>query len=51
MYNKEYLNINGNDYASEAGDYAWQKTDRECEQGYPGFEYKLNTVSSSRGDY
>ena len=51
MYYKEYLNIKGKDYASEAEDYAWKKTVRECEQGYQGFEYKLNTVSSSRGDY
>ena len=51
MYYKEYLDIKGKEYASEAEDYAWKKTVRECEQGYQGFEYKLNTVSSSRGDY
>ena len=51
MYYKEYLSIKGKEYVSEAEDYAWKKTVRECEQGYQGFEYKLNTVSSSRGDY
>ena len=31
--------------------YAYAKTERECEQGMQGIEYKLNTVGSSRGDY
>ena len=51
MYYKEYLDIKGKEYVEEAEDYAWKKTVRECEQGYQGLEYKLNTVSSSRGDY
>ncbi len=51
MYYKEYLNIKGKEYVKEAEDYAWKKTIRDCEQGYQGLEYKLNTVSSSRGDY
>ena len=51
MYYKEYLSIKGNEYTKEAEDYAFRKTVRECEQGYQGIEYKLNTVSSSRGDY
>ena len=51
MYYKEYLDIKGKKYTDEAHDYAWKKTIRECEQGYQGIEYKLNTVSSSRGDY
>lgn len=51
MYYKEYLDIKGNQYKKEAEEYAWKKTIRECEQGYQGVEYKLNTVSSSRGDY
>ena len=51
MYYKEYLDIKGKEYVSEAEDYAFKKTVRECEQGYQGLEYKLNTVSSSRGDY
>ena len=51
MYYKEYLEIKGKEYKEEAERYAWKKTVRECEQGYQGIEYKLNTVSSSRGDY
>lgn len=50
-YYKEYLNIKGDNYKEEADKYALEKTQRECEQGYQGIEYKLNTVSSSRGDY
>ena len=50
-YYEEYLEIKGKEFISEACDYAWKKTIRECEQGYQGVEYKLNTVSSSRGDY
>lgn len=48
---QEYLDIKGSEFVEEAKDYAWKKTLRECEQGYQGIEYKLNTVSSSRGDY
>ena len=51
MYYEEYLDIKGKEYREEAEKYAWEKTVRECEQGYQGIEYKLNTVSSSRGDY
>lgn len=51
MYYQEYLSIKGEKYKDEASEYAWKKTIRECEQGYQGIEYKLNTVSSSRGDY
>ena len=51
MYYQEYLDIKGEKYKDEASTYAWKKTIRECEQGYQGIEYKLNTVSSSRGDY
>ncbi len=51
MYYQEYLDIKGKEYKEEADEYAWKKTIRECEQGYQGLEYKLNTVSSSRGDY
>ena len=50
-YYEEYLDIKGCEYTEEAKNYAWNKTKRECEQGYQGIEYKLNTVSSSRGDY
>ena len=31
--------------------YAWEKVCRDCDQGWQGIEYKLNTVGSSRGDY
>ena len=51
FYYQEYFNIKGKEYEEEAKEYAWKKTVRECEQGYQGIEYKLNTASSSRGDY
>lgn len=51
MYYQEYLDIKGSKFKDEADKYAWKKTIRECEQGYQSIEYKLNTVSSSRGDY
>ncbi len=51
QYYQEYLEIKGKKYQDEARDYAIKKVQRECEQGYQGIEYKLNTVSSSRGDY
>ena len=35
----------------KAEKYAFKKTQRECEQGMQGVEYKLNTVGSARGDY
>lgn len=50
-YYDEYLSIKGGEFIDEADKYAWSKVKRECEQGYQGIEYKLNTVSSSRGDY
>mgnify|MGYP000622842361 CR=1 FL=1 len=50
-YYNEYLDIKGDTFKDEADKYAWDKVKRECEQGYQGIEYKLNTVSSSRGDY
>ncbi|MDO4299137.1 MAG: anaerobic ribonucleoside-triphosphate reductase [Lachnospiraceae bacterium] len=31
--------------------YATEKVRRDCDQGWQGIEYKLNTVGSSRGDY
>lgn len=34
-----------------AHDYAIEKLQRDMEQGYQGWEYKFNTVASSRGDY
>jgi ribonucleoside-triphosphate reductase (formate) len=36
------------DYADQE---AWKDTEDEMKQGYQGWEYKFNTVASSRGDY
>ena len=53
-----YNNFNGNLdehkeewYDSRADEYATNKVRREFEQGFQGWEYKFNTVGSSRGDY
>lgn len=47
-----YLEDKTNDeLESLAHDYAMKKVQREMEQGYQGWEYKFNTVASSRGDY
>ncbi len=35
----------------KAMEYAMDKVRRDCDQGWQGIEYKLNTVGSSRGDY
>ena len=35
----------------QAKDVAWHDVEREMEQGFQGWEYKFNSVSSSRGDY
>lgn len=45
---KKYVSKKADEKAKE---YAFKKTQRECEQGMQGIEYKLNTVGSSRGDY
>ncbi len=37
--------------AERAEEYARCKVRRDCDQGWQGIEYKLNTVGSSRGDY
>ena len=37
--------------AEKAEVVAWQDLEREMEQGFQGWEYKFNSVSSSRGDY
>lgn len=34
-----------------ANNTAWKDLEKEMEQGYQGWEYKFNTVASSRGDY
>lgn len=50
-YFSEYKEIKPEASDEEAEKFAWKKTKRECEQGYQGIEYKLNSVGSSRGDY
>ncbi len=50
-YFNEYKEIKPEASDEEAEKFAWKKTKRECEQGYQGIEYKLNSVGSSRGDY
>ncbi len=40
------------EHAQETAErYAQDKVKRDCDQGWQGIEYKLNTVGSSRGDY
>lgn len=39
------------EYEADADSYAISKVRREFEQGFQGWEYKFNTVGSSRGDY
>lgn len=58
LHKEEYLSVFKdseqpvtNEILKKAEKYAWNKTVREMEQGYQGWEYKLNTVASSRGDY
>ena len=47
----EYADPAWSDVESHALRYAQQKVRRDCDQGWQGIEYKLNTVGSSRGDY
>ena len=37
--------------ADKAKEVAWKDVQRDMEQGFQGWEYKFNSVSSSRGDY
>lgn len=48
-YFDEYLNIKGNEL--DADEYATKKVKRDFEQGVQSWEYRFNTVGSSRGDY
>lgn len=62
-YRKEFLNIydkvamgsshewDSDELKVQADKYATDKVRREFEQGFQGWEYKFNTVGSSRGDY
>ncbi len=49
-YINKYVRICGMDQNS-AEDLAWQDVTKEAEQVIQGWEYKFNTVASSRGDY
>lgn len=40
-----------NDIEKLAHEYAMKKVQKDFEQGFQGWEYKFNTVGSSRGDY
>lgn len=57
-YMNEYLDIvsdiadiNSEKIIEESKKYALKKIERDFEQGFQGWEYKFNTVASSRGDY
>lgn len=56
-YYEEFLKIvsefiqDKNEQIKRADDYAIKKVRREMEQGFQGWEYKFNTIGSSRGDY
>lgn len=58
-YRDEYLDMAGNMNSSkteeeiekEAVQYADKKVYRDMEQGFQSWEYRFNTVGSSRGDY
>ncbi len=48
-YIKKYMDLGiGEEKAKEI---AWKDVERDFEQGFQGWEYKFNSVSSSRGDY
>ena len=51
-YLEEYSSITGTrETTDEASAYALKKVEYDIRQGYQGWEYKFNTVESSRGDY
>lgn len=55
-YFEEYKQIasrlsSKNDIDSLADEYAYRKVYRDFEQGFQSWEYRFNTVGSSRGDY
>ncbi len=55
-YCEEYMSIKYSDspvktLTQECYDWATEKVRRDFEQGFQGWEYKFNTVGSSRGDY
>lgn len=48
-YYDEYVELTGKE--DGAGKYAYRKVYRDMEQGFQSWEYRFNTVGSSRGDY
>ncbi|MDD2981555.1 MAG: anaerobic ribonucleoside-triphosphate reductase, partial [Hespellia sp.] len=46
---EKYLNLGLS--REKAEEVAWKDLEKEMEQGFQGWEYKFNSVSSSRGDY
>ena len=49
-YVEKYIN-RCNMSQEDAETLAWEDISKEMEQGFQGWEYKFNTVASSRGDY
>ncbi|MGN1222225.1 MAG: anaerobic ribonucleoside-triphosphate reductase, partial [Christensenellales bacterium] len=45
------FNLPQDELQKKCEDYALKKVRREMEQGFQGWEYKFNTIGSSRGDY
>lgn len=48
-YIEKYKNLGLSE--EKANEVAWSDVQRDMEQGFQGWEYKFNSVSSSRGDY
>ncbi|MFV0361637.1 MAG: anaerobic ribonucleoside-triphosphate reductase [Suipraeoptans sp.] len=46
---EKYISLGVN--KEKAEEVAWSDLEKEMEQGFQGWEYKFNSVSSSRGDY
>ena len=55
MYYEEAIDLMSGDEMNDidklAHEYAMKKVQKDFEQGFQGWEYKFNTVGSSRGDY
>ncbi len=49
LYVEKYKNLGLSQEKAE--EVAYQDVERDFEQGFQGWEYKFNTVASSRGDY
>lgn len=48
-YYDEYVELTGKEGGADG--YAYRKVYRDMEQGFQSWEYRFNTVGSSRGDY